>query len=212
MPVDASSASFPDGTAGIVAGARVEVSGTIVEGVLVATPVELERTAMGGDMRSRMPFEFHGAISGLDTGSKTFALRDMTIWYGGPSNTQRQRGGPGQRPACRGQGRDRPRPHSASRRAGSISSPESSRGLRATRRPPPGPRDRRRPIPGRRPRHPRPRAAGAARRAGARVLAPLARLAVARGLPFAAAEEMLKQAFVRCCRGGPPGARASTAA
>ena len=87
MPVDASGASFPDGSAGVVAGARVEVSGTIVDGVLVATQVELEDSRRGGNMggqpRDRMPFEFHGAISGLDTGTKTFALRGMTIWYGG---------------------------------------------------------------------------------------------------------------------------------
>jgi hypothetical protein len=73
-----------DGTSGVVAGARVEVSGTIANGVLVATRVELEDGPhMGGGRGGRMPFEFHGTISGLDTTGKTFVLRDTTIWYGG---------------------------------------------------------------------------------------------------------------------------------
>ena len=84
LPVDASAATFVDGTSGVVAGARVEVSGTIANGVLVATRVELEDGPhMGGGRGGRMPFEFHGTISGLDTTGKTFVLRDTTIWYGG---------------------------------------------------------------------------------------------------------------------------------
>jgi hypothetical protein len=78
LKVDASGASFPDGSSGIVLGARVEVSGKVVDGVLVATKVESEEPHM-----ARMPFEFHGDIANLDPVAKTFALRGMTIWYGG---------------------------------------------------------------------------------------------------------------------------------
>ena len=78
IKIDASQASFPDGSAGIVLGARVEVDGAIVAGVLVATKVEIDdRRPLGGRL-----FEFHGAMTRLDTTAKTFALRGLTIWYG----------------------------------------------------------------------------------------------------------------------------------
>jgi hypothetical protein len=31
----------------------------------------------------RLEFEIHGTISNLDTTAKTFALRGLTVWYGG---------------------------------------------------------------------------------------------------------------------------------
>jgi hypothetical protein len=73
-----SSTRFPDGTAGVAAGARVEVKGSIVNGVLVATMVELEE-----DRSGPREFELHGAISNLDTTAKTFSLRGLTVSYGG---------------------------------------------------------------------------------------------------------------------------------
>lgn len=79
VTVDARSASFPDGTAGIVLGARVEVSGAVSNGVLVADKVEIEERRNRGER----PLEFRGEISRLDTTAKTFALRGLTIWYGG---------------------------------------------------------------------------------------------------------------------------------
>lgn len=79
LAIDATNATFPDGTAGIVLGARVEVEGSIVNGVLVATKVELEdRRDLG-----RRLLEFRGEMGNLDTTAKTFALRGLTIWYGG---------------------------------------------------------------------------------------------------------------------------------
>ena len=72
------STQFPDGTAGIVAGARVEVRGQIVGGVLVATTVRLDE-----ERRGPREFEFHGPIANLDGVAKTFALRGLTVWYGG---------------------------------------------------------------------------------------------------------------------------------
>ena len=78
MKVDATSATFPGGSTGVALGARVEVSGTVVDGVLVATKVvpDLPRP-------DRLRFEFRGNLANLDTVNKTFALRGMTIWYGG---------------------------------------------------------------------------------------------------------------------------------
>jgi len=79
LHVDATNATFPDGTAGIVLGARVEVEGSIVNGVLVATKVEMEDRRD----RGRRLLEFRGEMGNLDTTAKTFALRGLTIWYGG---------------------------------------------------------------------------------------------------------------------------------
>jgi uncharacterized protein DUF5666 len=79
LPVDASKAAFPDGTAGIVKGAEVEVEGAIVNGVLVASKVELEDERRGDE---RMLNELHGPISGLNTQAKTFVVRGVTVHYG----------------------------------------------------------------------------------------------------------------------------------
>lgn len=81
LRVDAAGATFPDGTAGIVLGARVEVSGSVNNGVLVATKVELEERP-GGLPRS---LELRGELGNLDTVARTFALRGVTVWYGAAS-------------------------------------------------------------------------------------------------------------------------------
>jgi len=78
LPVDASKAAFPDGTAGVVLGASVEIEGAIVNGVLVATKVELEDMHMNDD-RNRN--ELHGPISNLDTTAKTFVVRGVSVHY-----------------------------------------------------------------------------------------------------------------------------------
>lgn len=79
LEVDASSASFPDGTAGLELGARVEVEGAIVNGVLVARKVELE------DRRDDLErFELHGAIVSIDHGVKVFVLRGLRVSFDGP--------------------------------------------------------------------------------------------------------------------------------
>ncbi len=79
LAVDASNAAFPDGSDAIALGARVEVTGTVTDGVLVATKVEVEDRRDNG----RRALELHGALSNLDTAAKTFALRGVTVWYGG---------------------------------------------------------------------------------------------------------------------------------
>ena len=76
LPVDASTATFEGGKTGVVLGARVEVEGSIVNGVLVAKKVELE----GGEDAAK--FELHGTLSLLDTAAKTFVLRGVTVNYG----------------------------------------------------------------------------------------------------------------------------------
>ena len=78
LPVDASKAAFPDGTAGVVLGARVEVEGAIANGVLVATKVELEDE---NDDRNKERNELNGTISALNTPAKTFVVRGVTVHY-----------------------------------------------------------------------------------------------------------------------------------
>lgn len=79
LKVDATNARFEDGTAGVVLGARVEVKGSIVDGVLVATKVEIEDRRDGG----KRQFELHGDIATLDTAAKTFILRAVNVSYAG---------------------------------------------------------------------------------------------------------------------------------
>jgi hypothetical protein len=75
ITVDASAATFPNGSAGIVLGARVEVEGSIRNGVLVAQRVKLE----GDDEAAG--FELQGTISAPDPGNMTFVVRGVTVVY-----------------------------------------------------------------------------------------------------------------------------------
>ena len=79
MPVDARGASFDGGSAGLALGAKVEVEGRVVGGVLVATRVKVDAAGDGsGD-----EFEVSGPIVTLDTVGKTFVVRDVTVSYSG---------------------------------------------------------------------------------------------------------------------------------
>jgi hypothetical protein len=69
---------FPDGTAGVVAGARVEVRGTVTAGVLAATVVRLDEEKI-----KPREFELNGAVSAIDATAKTFVVRGVTVSYGG---------------------------------------------------------------------------------------------------------------------------------
>lgn len=82
--VDASAATYPNGSAGVVLGARVEVEGRILNGVLLATRVKLEGDEEEGG------FELHGTISAPDPGNMTFVVRGVTVSY---TNTTRFEGG-----------------------------------------------------------------------------------------------------------------------
>jgi hypothetical protein len=79
LPVNATGASFPDGTTGLQLGARVEVQGTISNGVMQASTVEIEERRFPGPRQ----WDLRGEIGNLDTTAKTFALRGVTVWYGG---------------------------------------------------------------------------------------------------------------------------------
>jgi len=79
LHVDASGASFPDGSAGVMLGARVRIDGALVGGTLVATRVEVETRRMAG----ARPFAVHGAISSLDRTAMTFNVRGVTVSYAG---------------------------------------------------------------------------------------------------------------------------------
>ena len=72
LPVNASGIVVP---AGVKLGARVEVEGSIVNGVLVAKKVELEE----GENVNKV--ELHGPISLLDKVAKTFVLRGVKVNY-----------------------------------------------------------------------------------------------------------------------------------
>ena len=79
VPVNAGSASFPNGTTGLKVGARVQVKGSISNGVLVASSVQLETE----DEAQNHEIELHGSISNLNISTKTFVIRGVTVSYAG---------------------------------------------------------------------------------------------------------------------------------
>jgi Domain of unknown function (DUF5666) len=81
IAVDASNALFPQGTAGIVLGASVEVKGRAVDGVILATRVSIE-TDHDRELRG---FELHGVVSAFDGVARTFTLRGVTVSFAGSS-------------------------------------------------------------------------------------------------------------------------------
>ena len=74
-PVDASGAAFPGGTAGLTAGARVELEGTLRGGVLRASKVRLVSEQEVNDRE----FELFGSITAMSAGQATIALRGVTV-------------------------------------------------------------------------------------------------------------------------------------
>lgn len=79
LPVDASNASFEDGTEGLAQGVRVEVKGRVVDGVLVATKVEIE----SHDHDEQEGFEIEGRIASVDLTQSTFVVRGVTVSFAG---------------------------------------------------------------------------------------------------------------------------------
>jgi hypothetical protein len=79
LPVDARQAVFEDGTAGLSKGARVEVEGAIVNGVLVASKVEV-KTA---EEEQHEDFEIECSVSASDAIAQTFVVRGVTVRYAG---------------------------------------------------------------------------------------------------------------------------------
>lgn len=79
IAVDASRAQFFPAGAIVAVGVEVEVEGTASNGVIMATKVSIETE----DDDELAGFELHGAISTLNTTTKTFVLRGVTVSYGG---------------------------------------------------------------------------------------------------------------------------------
>ena len=75
LAVNASAAAFEPSKTGVVLGARVEVEGSLVSGVLVAKKVSVEASPEAAR------FELHGLVSLLDKTAKTFVLRGTTVNY-----------------------------------------------------------------------------------------------------------------------------------
>lgn len=76
VPVDGRGAAFEGGAAGLVLGARVEVEGSLRNGVLLASAVELE-----DDEGTDQSFEVSGAIESADAAAKSFVVRGVfVVW------------------------------------------------------------------------------------------------------------------------------------
>lgn len=74
QPVDASTASFPDGEA-IALGTQVEVRGTMVAGTLRAAEVKLESDGGSGE------FRLFGSIAALSTAAQTFVVQGQALSF-----------------------------------------------------------------------------------------------------------------------------------
>jgi hypothetical protein len=71
QPVDATGASFKNGSAGLAVGVRVEVQGPVRDGVLRAQEVAIETEQETGNQE----FEFEGAVSSVNAADGSFVLR-----------------------------------------------------------------------------------------------------------------------------------------
>jgi primosomal replication protein N len=74
-PVDASGASFPDGTSSLAIGVRVKVEGTVRSGVLRASQVSIQSDQQVRDQG----FEIIGALTAVNPSQRTITLRGFTI-------------------------------------------------------------------------------------------------------------------------------------
>jgi hypothetical protein len=74
-PVDATTASFPDGRPGLKLGVRVEVEGSLRSGVLIARKVEIQ----SDDDERDEGFELEGSITSITADLSSFVLRGQTV-------------------------------------------------------------------------------------------------------------------------------------
>lgn len=74
QPVSVAGASFPDGPLG-GPGQRVEVEGTVQNGVLVASRVSIDNDQKQRDRR----IDLRGPVSAVDAAAKTFVIRNVTV-------------------------------------------------------------------------------------------------------------------------------------
>jgi Domain of unknown function (DUF5666) len=73
LAVNAAGATFPNGSAGVVLGAKVEVKGRVSGGVIVAQTVEVEDDDDGSG------FELHATIESVDAPARRFVARGITV-------------------------------------------------------------------------------------------------------------------------------------
>ena len=78
ITVDAGNASFANGSAGVVRGARVKVRGNAAGGVLVASSVALR----SDDDSFNEGVDIRDLIATVDSAAQTFTLRGITVFYG----------------------------------------------------------------------------------------------------------------------------------
>ena len=78
VAVDAATARFPDGSTGLGLGVRVEVSGRTRAGVLLADSVKIESE----DETFNKGVDLRGQIDNFNPQASTFALREITVFYG----------------------------------------------------------------------------------------------------------------------------------
>jgi hypothetical protein len=81
-PIDASAASFPDGQSVIVNGAMVQVDGTMYNGAVVASTVDIQTPGA----HHGLDFQVHGPIDGINQNRQTFVLRGTLVSYSGNVN------------------------------------------------------------------------------------------------------------------------------
>jgi hypothetical protein len=74
IPVDASAATFPEGTAALVLGAKVEVEGRLQGGVLIASQVTPEDDDSG-------EIELRGTIESVDPVAQQFVVRGLVVLW-----------------------------------------------------------------------------------------------------------------------------------
>jgi hypothetical protein len=79
VAVDASAASFPQGTAGLALGAKVEIEGRSSATGLVAAVVKVEAE----DEQADAVVEIEGQITAVDRTAQTFVVRGTVISYAG---------------------------------------------------------------------------------------------------------------------------------
>jgi hypothetical protein len=79
VPIDATAATFPDGTGAIVLGARVSVEGSARGGVVFAKEVHVE----GEEDGSNSTYEVHGTVQSLDAVAQTMVVRGLVIDFSG---------------------------------------------------------------------------------------------------------------------------------
>lgn len=73
--VDASTASFPDGTSALKLGARVTVSGRVEAGTIIATTVSID----SDEKLQERGFEFKGPVQAVSTSARTVTVRGTVI-------------------------------------------------------------------------------------------------------------------------------------